>query len=76
MKIVVWKDGTWLATTNQTWEYENDPDWLVTIPQNRAHAAIRALMAAFPDWENDEQCAAVREAEAVLAAADTACEPR
>jgi hypothetical protein len=31
MKIVVWKDGTWVATKGATWEYENDPEWLVTI---------------------------------------------
>jgi hypothetical protein len=31
MKIVVWKDGTWIATSKPTWEYENDPNWLMTI---------------------------------------------
>ena len=32
MNIVVWKDGSWKAINGPTWEYENDPDWLVTIP--------------------------------------------
>lgn len=31
-KIVVWKDGTYIYVKNGiTWEYENDPDWLLTI---------------------------------------------
>ena len=30
-KVVVWKDGTHIRTSGPTWEYENDPDWLVTI---------------------------------------------
>lgn len=31
--IVVWKDGTYnvFDGPGKTWEYENDPDWLVTI---------------------------------------------
>ena len=33
MKIVVWKSGEYLIVNNGiTWEYENDKDWLVTIP--------------------------------------------
>jgi len=33
MKIIVWKDGTYKPVPdNASWEYENDPDWLVTIP--------------------------------------------
>lgn len=32
-QIVVWKDGTWLLVeSGVTYEYETDPDWLVTIP--------------------------------------------
>lgn len=31
-KIVVWKDGTYKYISNGiTWEYENDPEWFVTI---------------------------------------------
>lgn len=30
-KIVVWKDGTYKVTEGQTWEYENDENWLTTI---------------------------------------------
>lgn len=33
-KIVVWKDGSW-KVVEHSWEYENDPDWLVTIPLSR-----------------------------------------
>jgi len=29
--IVVWKDGTW-KVTDVSWEYENEHNWLVTIP--------------------------------------------
>ncbi len=38
MKVVVYKDGTYKFVENGiTWEYENDPDWLVTIelPANK-----------------------------------------
>lgn len=32
-KIVVWKDGTYIYVEDgSTFEYENDKDWLVTIP--------------------------------------------
>ena len=32
MKIVIWKDGTYLKVKDGvTWEYENDKNWLVTI---------------------------------------------
>ena len=30
-KVVVWKDGSYRFFDGPTWEYENDPDWLVTI---------------------------------------------
>lgn len=30
--IVVWKDGSYkLVNSNESWEYENDEDWLTTI---------------------------------------------
>lgn len=29
-KIVVYKDGSYIFC-DVSWEYENDPDWLVTI---------------------------------------------
>lgn len=29
--FVVWKDGSY-RRVQHSWEYENDPDWLVTIP--------------------------------------------
>ena len=29
--IVVYKDGSW-KKVEQSWEYENDPNWLCTIP--------------------------------------------
>lgn len=33
MKIVVWKDGSYRYVENGvTWECEDDPNWLVTIP--------------------------------------------
>jgi len=32
MKIVVWKNGTYKFVNGPTWEYEEDKDWLVTIP--------------------------------------------
>jgi hypothetical protein len=33
MKIIVYKDGSYLYIEDGiTWEYENDFDWLVTIP--------------------------------------------
>lgn len=31
MKVVVWKDGSW-KPVEHSHEYENDTDWLVTIP--------------------------------------------
>ncbi len=32
-KIVVWKDGSYKKVTDGiTWEYENDKDYLTTIP--------------------------------------------
>lgn len=30
-KCVVWKDGTYKFCSDQTWEYEADENWLVTI---------------------------------------------
>lgn len=31
--IVVWKNGTYKTVEkSSSWEYENDKDWLVTIP--------------------------------------------
>lgn len=30
--VIVWKDGSYKFVTGPTWEFENDPDWLVTIP--------------------------------------------
>lgn len=30
-KVVVYKDGTYIFDAGPMWEYENDPDWLVTI---------------------------------------------
>lgn len=31
--LVVWRDGSWKEVeTNSAWEYQNDADWLVTIP--------------------------------------------
>lgn len=30
--VVVWEDGSYLYVDGPTWEYENDPDWLATIP--------------------------------------------
>ena len=40
MKIVIWKDGTWKAVNGPTWEYENDADWLVTVPLADAMASL------------------------------------
>ena len=32
MSIVVYRDGSWKTVKkNHAWEYQNDPDWLVTI---------------------------------------------
>ncbi len=44
-KIVVWKDGTWEYVQNGvTFEYENDPDWLCTIPlQNVIPKEVEAI---------------------------------
>jgi len=31
--IIVYKDGSYIVEdSNSTWEFENDKDWLVTIP--------------------------------------------
>jgi hypothetical protein len=30
--IIVWKDGTYKNVDGQTWEYEYDENWLLTIP--------------------------------------------
>lgn len=35
--IIVWKDGSYkFVEFNSAWEFENDKDWLVTIPLNEA----------------------------------------
>ena len=45
MKLVIWKDEThhilYVTTNKATWEYENDPDWLMTLD-------IEELIAAGP----------------------------
>lgn len=30
-KTVVFKDGTSIETIGLTWEYENDPNWIITL---------------------------------------------
>lgn len=47
-KIVVWKDGTW-KVDEQTWEYENDSNWLVTIPLNAETLSTEKERAAAPE---------------------------
>lgn len=42
MSIVVYKDGTY-KKVEQSWEFENDPDWLVTI--DLEDSAVKALEA-------------------------------
>lgn len=32
MNVVVFKDGSYMFIEGQTWEWENEEDWLVTIP--------------------------------------------
>lgn len=31
LSLVVWKDNTTLYVNGQTWEYENDENWLMTL---------------------------------------------
>ena len=31
--FVVWKDGSYKEVFGETWEFENDKNWLVTIPK-------------------------------------------
>jgi hypothetical protein len=35
--IIVYKDGSWkVVSEDQAWEFQNDPDWLVSIPLQAA----------------------------------------
>lgn len=45
MSIIVWKDGSWMLRNGPTWEYENDVDWLVTIPVTEMIGAAMAMGA-------------------------------
>lgn len=56
MKIIVWKNGDYkFVPANSTWEYENDPDWLVTIDPTEEELPIEARVTADGNLSVDKQ---------------------